>query len=93
MKLRKLVLDGKKIKSEEDMHKFIANCLEFPDYYGMNLDALWDMLTAWVEYPLIIEWKNFDASEIFLGQENALKILKLFQEAEQEIDGLTVKSR
>lgn len=36
-------LDGEMIK--EKGHDYIAEVLNFPDYYGKNLDALYDCLT------------------------------------------------
>ena len=36
-------LDGKLIK--KDGHDYLMKALDFPDYYGKNLDALYDCLT------------------------------------------------
>ncbi|WP_405287502.1 barstar family protein [Methanobrevibacter sp.] len=36
-------LDGKLIN--ENGHDYLAEALNFPDYYGKNLDALYDCLT------------------------------------------------
>ena len=36
-------IDGKLIKKEG--HDYIKKTLNFPDYYGKNLDALYDCLT------------------------------------------------
>ena len=49
-----LNLDGNVLKSKEELHSTISWQLELPDYYGHNLDALWDMLSTWSK-PLSIE--------------------------------------
>ncbi len=43
--MRKVILDFKPIKTREDVHKYLAMMLDLPDYYGENLDALYDCLT------------------------------------------------
>ena len=40
-----VILDGKKITSKEQLHKILARELGFPEWYGGNLDALYDCLT------------------------------------------------
>lgn len=54
--------------------------LEFPDYYGKNLDALWDCLRD-VELPLEVEWKDYKESKKWLGKygEETLKVFLDFQ--------------
>ena len=44
-----VLLDGEKIKSSADMHRAFKKALNFPDWYGNNLDALNDMLTETTE--------------------------------------------
>ena len=39
------VLEGKLLQSRESAHQHLAQALELPEYYGMNLDALYDCLT------------------------------------------------
>ena len=64
------------IAGKKDLHVRIAETLGFPDWYGMNLDALMDCLTdlgpthvtlsAWEELPFDAEgfWETFrDAQE------------------------------
>ena len=38
------VLDGNRMTSREEAHEYIASELNFPEYYGKNLDALEDCL-------------------------------------------------
>ena len=39
-------IDGAAMHTREAAHEEIARAMDFPDYYGKNLDALWDMLTT-----------------------------------------------
>ena len=39
------VIDGNAVTSMEDIHRTLARQLEFPAWYGGNLDALHDCLT------------------------------------------------
>lgn len=41
----KIVIDGKNIDTKEMLHSHIASGLDFPQWYGENLDALYDCLT------------------------------------------------
>jgi len=37
-------LDGERVRSKEDLLRAVAEALRFPDYFGMNWDALIDCL-------------------------------------------------
>ena len=39
------ILDGARMTSREAAHAHIAETLALPEYYGRNLDALWDCLS------------------------------------------------
>ena len=39
------ILDGSKITDKELLHTILAQSLNFPEWYGKNLDALYDCLT------------------------------------------------
>jgi ribonuclease inhibitor len=43
--MRKILLDFSVPDTKEKAHDYIAEQMGFPDYYGKNLDALYDMLT------------------------------------------------
>lgn len=38
-------LDGTEMKTVAEAHGYLAKALGFPEYYGKNLDALYDCLT------------------------------------------------
>ena len=61
----KVVLDFKNIIEKAMMHQYLKEKLEFPDYYGNNLDALYDMLTSLEEgtFIEIINYQNFEKND------------------------------
>jgi len=85
-------LNGKHITSQETFHKEIKRVLDFPDYYGENLDALWDCLTSWIDLPLTLIWSDYEMSKLQMG-EYAGQVLKVFRAAETELDGFRIKIR
>ena len=42
--MRKFTIDQRDFQSADEVHDFIAEKLELPEYYGRNLDALNDCL-------------------------------------------------
>ena len=77
-------------KTPDEFQDFINQKLEFPDYYGHNLDALWDCLTGYVDMPLKIEWRSFSSFRNN-NEEYAAALLKLFKDAKNELDGFEFK--
>ena len=67
--MKNIYLEGERLKS--DYHRYLKEKFDFPDYYGENLDALYDCLTEiGIEtlittkiHMLILNWNN---SPIFL---------------------------
>ncbi len=41
----KFTIDLEAAESKEELHALLAESLPLPDYYGYNLDALYDVLT------------------------------------------------
>jgi ribonuclease inhibitor len=79
-----IIIDGKEFKSEQEFHKLIKIKMGFPDYYGENLDALWDCLTSEIEQPISITWVNFKDSLELLG-DDAVNIASTFEDASSEL--------
>ena len=40
-----VVLDGRKMTDKRTLHNYLKEQCKFPEYYGNNLDALYDVLT------------------------------------------------
>ncbi len=79
-----IVIDGEKIKSEAELHKFLSEKLQLGGYYGNNSAALWDCLTTDVERPIQVIWKNSEQSQLLLGQDVFTKYVNLFQDVEKQ---------
>lgn len=83
-----VILDGKDCTSKENTHQLLKEKLNLPDYYGRNLDALWDCLSSdFTERMILVrhpEWieKN-------LGTYGSA-LLRLFEELKQENDHIHI---
>ncbi|MCR8932919.1 MULTISPECIES: barstar family protein [unclassified Pseudomonas] len=79
----KIELDGLSILNEQDFHKRIASAFSVSQYYGNNLNALWDLLSTNVERPINIVWRNSRDSKQNLG-ETYEKIIAIFERTKNQ---------
>ena len=49
-----VTIRGIDFSDKDELHDFLASQLDFPEYYGRNLDALYDVLTDLCEETKII---------------------------------------
>ena len=57
------IINLKNVKDKDEAHKIIKEALNFPDYYGANLDALNDSLAEIEEGSSIIIYVDEDMNE------------------------------
>ena len=58
--MKSVILDAKKMLKKEKMHEYFAKKFDLPEYYGRNLDALFDCLCE-INEPTLIKLKNESA--------------------------------
>lgn len=92
-----VVIAGKEIRTEVDLHRALASALNFGSSYGDNLDALWDRLTTDVERPVESVWFDASKSREQIGAELFDRIVGLLRVVEAQdanhayVDRLTVQ--
>jgi ribonuclease inhibitor len=76
MTMRKAIIDGELMIDREALHDALARQLDLPDWYGRNLDALFDCLTDIHEDATIV-LRDLTALEQHLGNYvgNLLRVL------------------
>ncbi len=81
-----VILDALEMTDIQAAHEYIQCQLDFPAYYGHNLDALWDMLST-ISEPLHIILINADKLPANLGGYAEL-LLAVFIEAAESNNAL-----
>ena len=79
--MKDVILDGNEMTSIDTAHEYLAVQLNLPDYYGRNLDALWDVLSTQSE-PIRIVLVNEDKLIYYLGGYANLLLNVLYEAAE-----------
>ena len=65
--MKNVSLDAKKMVEKEKMHDYLAKKFDLPEYYGKNLDALFDCLCE-INEPTLIKLKNENVLEAGLKE-------------------------
>ena len=72
-----IILDCENLVQRKQAHQYLARMLDFPDYYGKNLDALFDCLTELGGCTVILD----GGAELSRNGGYGAKVLKVFEEA------------
>ncbi|HNW60358.1 MAG TPA: barstar family protein [bacterium] len=92
MPVKRCVLQGRELASMERLYDELARQLEFPAWFGRNLDALWDLLTTDIPGPIRIRIRQPQSAKRLLGADYD-RVLDLFKEVEEERDDFKVVVR
>ena len=78
-------IDFTDIGDYDDFYAQLKEKLTLPEFFGDNLDALYDSLTGFVELPLHIEFVNMSVDQL----ETFEDLLVTLEDADDELDDFT----
>ena len=87
--MSRIVLDFEGIRSLQELHEYFRRVFELPEYYGRNMDALWDCLSCCYDASTTIELRNLDAIPEEMAQ-SAEMVRALFEDLHQT-DGVMIE--
>lgn len=63
--MRTILLDFKKFHHKETFHPYMKKKVQLPEYYGNNLDAMWDAMSYLKEdlRLCIYNWEDHDEAD------------------------------
>ena len=82
--MRRVILDGALMRTEPQ--KYLAQVLEFPEYYGGNLDALYDCLCE-IAGPVEVQMIRWE----YLGEQGE-RYRQVLMDSAQENPNLIILS-
>jgi len=77
-----VIIDGRNVTDKQTLHAYLKEQCNFPDYYGNNLDALYDVLTERSEHLEIKVEHAEELKELLCGYGEAF--LETLQDAAAE---------
>ncbi|WP_159565538.1 barstar family protein [Budvicia diplopodorum] len=80
--MRKVIFDFSNIHSMSDFYLQFVDSFLLPDWFGNNLDALWDVLTVQINFPVEIVFLHFDRYSL-----DFRSLFTLLKDAEEDLDG------
>lgn len=83
----KTILNFSEAETVQDIHGILKEALQFPEYYGENLDALYDCLTDLAEDTAVGFCQRSDESDAAAYLE---KVKRVFMDAEADNPHLAV---
>jgi len=82
MKMKRVIIDGRLFSDMADVHTFLRSALDLPEYYGNNLDALYDCLTQ-IGHETAFEFIDMEVFCLKTGKK-ARMLKSVFEDAAAE---------
>ena len=82
----KVIINCENLLHRRQAHEYLAQMLDFPEYYGKNLDALFDCLTELSDCTIVLMGK-----ETLSPNSYGTKVVKVIEDAAQLNLGLMLE--
>lgn len=82
--MKKYKFNRNEFKWAEEYYDIIQKKFNLPNWFGKNADALWDMLTGFIETPCEIDLIGFNKSENDYNKSIIELINSCFTDAEKQ---------
>jgi len=79
----KVMINGKDIRTKEDLHTALYKNLDFPKYYGRTLDSLFDVLSTDYSGETIIHLQNVALLKKRLGNDYVEDFFQVIADASE----------
>ena len=83
--MEEAIIDCTQIKTKEDLHRVFRDTLCFPDWYGNNLDALYDCLSGCSGKVRLLDWETAENNLGSYGKK-AKKVIATAALRNEELD-------
>ena len=84
----RVILDCERLRSRRPAHEYLQEALGFPEYYGKNLDALFDCLTELSDCAIVLRGKD----ELARSGGYGARVLRVLEDAARVNPHLTLES-
>ena len=84
--MKKYIVDFENVTNYSEFYEVLIKGLEFPEWCGKNPDAIWDLLTGWLEYPALVEIKNSAGLEGWMLKKEFDLLVETLEETEEWYD-------
>ena len=80
-----IYIDFSEIGDDDDFYQQLGEKIVLPDYFGMNLDALEDIISGYLKLPLHLEFVNMNVEQL----ESFEDLLEILEALENEVEGFS----
>jgi ribonuclease inhibitor len=78
------LINGKEVKNQEHLHTLLAKQLNFPSYYGKNLDSLYEVLSTDYSGKSVIKIKFLNILKNKLGPDYTDALIQAIMDASED---------